>query len=283
MNFIKKVFYILFLLHNISHYAQIKNKDVLIGEFSYLLKAKFDTRNEKRYQEFFLLQVTENKAFFASSISLKADSIMLNSGRIINNSDGSTTVGYKNGTTIPKTSFNFTIIQTNENIQYYELVGMSILSYKENVISDWTLFDESQIINTFTCKKAKTTFRGRNWIAWYAPEISLPYGPLKFSGLPGLIIKVTDDKGDFDFELVKSKSFSKSNQKLLNIKKSRYIGAIETTQSKLKEALQNANANTNAILSSYDTTVIKGQDLLRKQQKEMQENRKFINPLELEE
>jgi GLPGLI family protein len=59
---------------------------------------------------------------------------------------------------------------------------------------------------------------------------------MKFSGLPGLIIKITDEKEDFDFELVKSLPVSQLKGKFIDIKKNRYTGAIETTQAKLKQA-----------------------------------------------
>ena len=56
------------------------------------------------------------------------------------------------------------------------------------------------------------------WYFKYSPEIPFPYVPMKFSGLPGLIVKITDDKGDFDFELIKSVSDSKLKGKFVNIK-----------------------------------------------------------------
>ncbi|WP_237727407.1 GLPGLI family protein [Chryseobacterium aquaeductus] len=274
------------LSYSVLSSAQSNKKDTLRGEFTYVLKAKFDTRNDLRTENFFSLQVSDNRAFFADVISLKGDSVMANSRTITNNPDGSKTLSWKKGVVIPKTNFNFTIIQSNEHVQYFDLAGMSLLTYKEPVIINWKLVDETKVINTINCKKAEVTFKGRNWIAWYSPEIPFPYGPMKFSGLPGLIIKITDDKGDFDFELVKSVSDYKLKGKLVNIKKSRYTEAIETKQPKLKQAQRNARANVNAELASYGTTTVEGQEMLRKREKErenaIEENKKYANPLELE-
>ncbi|MFC5874894.1 hypothetical protein ACFP3I_20225 [Chryseobacterium arachidis] len=50
---------------------------------------------------------------------------MENSLNSTHNPDGSITLGWKAGTVIPKTNLSFTIIQSNENIQYFRLVGMS--------------------------------------------------------------------------------------------------------------------------------------------------------------
>lgn len=282
MHYHKKLFQLFIIFYSILSYAQLGKQDTLRGEFTYQLKAKFDTRNDNRYEEPFLLQIADNRAFFASSVSLKGDSVMTNSGTTTHNPDGSITLGWKKGVVIPKTGLSFTIIQSNENTQYFKFAGMSLLTYKEPVIKNWKLVDETKVINTIHCKKAEVTLKGRNWIAWYSSEIPLPYGPYKFSGLPGLIIKVTDDKGDWDFELVKSVPGSKLKGKLINIKKSRYTEAIETTQPKLKDAVRNANANAAAVLASYGTTIIKGQEMVRQREKEREENRKYENPIELE-
>lgn len=281
MHYHKKLLQLFILFYSILLSAQSYKQDTLRGEFTYQLKAKFDIRTDNRYEELFSLQIGDNRAFFASTISLKGDSVMENSRTRANNPDGSITLSYKEGVVIPKTNLSFTIIQSSENVQYFRSVGMSLLTYKEPVIKNWKLLDETKIINTISCKKAEVIFKGRNWIAWYSPEIPLAYGPYKFSGLPGLIIKITDDKGDWDFELVKSVSDSKLKGKLINIKKSRYTEALETTQPKLKQALKNADANAAAILASYGTTIIKGQEMLRQREKEREENLKYENPIEL--
>jgi len=281
MHYYKKLLQLFILFYSILSYAQSYKQDTLRGEFTYQLKAKFDKRTDNKYEELFSLQIGDNRAFFASTISLKGDSIMENSRTRTNNPDGSITLGYKEGVVIPKTNLSFTIIQSNENVQYFRSAGMSLLTYKEPIIKNWKLVDETKVINTINCKKAEVTFKGRNWIAWYSPEIPLPYGPYKFSGLPGLIIKITDDKGDYDFELVKSVSDSKLKGKLINIQERRYTGAIETTQPKLKQALRNADANAAAVLASYGTTIIKGQEMIRQREKEREENLKYENPIEL--
>ncbi|SMP09725.1 GLPGLI family protein [Chryseobacterium profundimaris] len=282
MHYYKKQLQLLVLFYSFLFYAQSNKVDTLRGEFTYRLKAKFDIRNDNRFEELFLLQAGDERAFFASTTSLKSDSVMAVSGTTTKNPDGSITLGWKTGTVIPKTSQNFTIIQSSENIQYFDSVFMSLLTYKEPVIKNWRLIDETKIINTINCKKAEVTFKGRHWIAWYSPEIPFPYGPMKFSGLPGLIVKITDDKGDYDFEFVKSVPTSKLKGKLVNIRESRYTGATETTQAKLKQAKQNVESNVTGVLASYGTTIIQGQEMLRQREKQREENKKYENPLELE-
>ena len=153
MNYHKNIFQLLILSYSVLYYTQSYKGDSLTGEFTYRLRAKFDKRTDNRYEELFTLQVGNRRAFFASAISLKGDSVMENSRVTTKNYDGSITLSYKDDAVIPKTNFNFTIIQTNENIQYFDLAGMSLLTYKEPVIKNWKLVDETKIINTINCKK----------------------------------------------------------------------------------------------------------------------------------
>lgn len=56
----------------------------------------------------------------------------------------------------------------------------------------WNLTKETKQIGTYVCYKATTEFRGRNYTAWYSPELSLNLGPWKLNGLPGLIMEAYD-------------------------------------------------------------------------------------------
>ena len=56
----------------------------------------------------------------------------------------------------------------------------------------WKITNEKKDIGKFKCKKATTSFRGRNYIAWFTTEIGVPYGPWKLQGLPGLILEAYD-------------------------------------------------------------------------------------------
>ena len=57
----------------------------------------------------------------------------------------------------------------------------------------WEMLPGHKFIAGFTCKQARTHFRGRTYIAWYTPEIPVSDGPWKFGGLPGLILEVEEE------------------------------------------------------------------------------------------
>ncbi len=66
----------------------------------------------------------------------------------------------------------------------------------------WQIENETITILNQQCQKATTFFKGRNYTAWFANAIPYKYGPWLFNGLPGLILKVEDDKKQFVFECV---------------------------------------------------------------------------------
>ena len=49
-------------------------------------------------------------------------------------------------------------------------------------------------------------FRGREWTVFYTEDIPLMDGPWKFHGLPGLIMKASDENGHYTFECIGIKS-----------------------------------------------------------------------------
>jgi|GEM_PF-2901934 len=67
----------------------------------------------------------------------------------------------------------------------------------------WQVYTEYATIQNTLCQKASTFFRGRAYTAYFALNIPVQDGPWKFSGLPGLIMKIGDSKGIYNFEVTK--------------------------------------------------------------------------------
>ncbi len=70
---------------------------------------------------------------------------------------------------------------------------------EEKAVPEWKLNNDTLTICGYLCKKANTRFRGRDYEAWYAPQIPIKEGPWKFNGLPGLILKIEDREKEFSF------------------------------------------------------------------------------------
>lgn len=64
---------------------------------------------------------------------------------------------------------------------------------------DWQIMDEYKEILGYRVQQAKCSYRGRKYVAWFTSEIPLSDGPWKFCGLPGLILEVADEQGEFHF------------------------------------------------------------------------------------
>lgn len=96
---------------------------------------------------------------------------------------------------------NFTTqraIDKRELMQDFYLVDDSIHSIA------WKLEDgETKTILGYTCKKATgKSERGSDVIAWYTEEIPVAAGPEQFNGLPGMILSIDANKGEFVFTAV---------------------------------------------------------------------------------
>lgn len=73
-----------------------------------------------------------------------------------------------------------------------------VIEYHEELPSfEWEITGDTLTVNSYLCHRAEADFRGRRWIAWFAPEIPVSSGPWKFSGLPGLIMQVEDTAGEY--------------------------------------------------------------------------------------
>jgi GLPGLI family protein len=82
----------------------------------------------------------------------------------------------------------------NISVRYYYITD-TLDNFK------WSITKEKEKILNYNCKKATTTFRGRSYIAWFTEDIPLRFGPWKFGGLPGLIIKLEDAEKKYVYEL----------------------------------------------------------------------------------
>lgn len=89
-----------------------------------------------------------------------------------------------------------------------QTIYAEIFSIKINEKLDWQILPEKDKIATFNVQKAKVNYGGRNWTAWFTTEIPIQDGPYVFSGLPGLIVKISDDKNDYNFSLSEIKNGS---------------------------------------------------------------------------
>lgn len=65
----------------------------------------------------------------------------------------------------------------------------------------WKIMSDTTIVLGYNCTKAECNWRGRTWIAYFTADIPVSDGPLKFGGLPGLIMKIYSEDGEWNYEI----------------------------------------------------------------------------------
>ena len=88
-------------------------------------------------------------------------------------------------------------IRVRDNISIHPFTFKDELKPQE-----WVIFEDTMRIVGYHSQKAVCNWRGRDWVAWFTPEIPISEGPWKFYGLPGLITKLHDTKKHYNFELI---------------------------------------------------------------------------------
>ena len=91
---------------------------------------------------------------------------------------------------------------------------------------DWEILDSTKIILNNICQLGKCTFRGRQWTAWFTPEIPVSDGSWKFGGLPGLILEVYDRGKQYHFT---AKGIEKKEEPIVFSKSVSSSGKYEKT------------------------------------------------------
>jgi GLPGLI family protein len=131
------------------------------------------------------------------------------------------------------TDFKYTIYkdyQDNE-LTLAEKVFQYELKYKQDLKQiEWEIQPENKEILGFSVQKATGDFAGRNYIAWFAPELPFSDGPYKFSGLPGLILEISDLKNHYHFSLTAFQELANPVDKLLNLDNYKTVSQQELDQ-----------------------------------------------------
>ena len=95
-------------------------------------------------------------------------------------------------------------------------IGNDTYKVSEDRPINWTISTEKKKIGEFQTQKATTHFAGRNWIAWFTADVPIQDGPYKFSGLPGLIVEIADEKNSHKIELKGLKKITETVQEEAN-------------------------------------------------------------------
>lgn len=169
------------------------------NRFFYELTFKPNKDSAKLEKEMMVLDIDQNKSLYQSYEKIQIDSI---AGVMIKEASKTgfpdfKRIGNKRTRFTHQISKNYPI----REVLYKDRISMNHYSYRENPNLIWKISDEKQKVGTYNAQKATADFGGRKWIAWFTTEIPFQDGPYKFYGLPGLIVKVSDEAGNYSWEL----------------------------------------------------------------------------------
>ena len=115
----------------------------------------------------------------------------------------------------------------------------------------WRVLDEWKEVLGYRVRRAECSFRGRDYVAWFAPELPLSDGPWKFCGLPGLILEVYDTRLQYHYVL-QGLSVADSGIRV-EMPDAQYI---RTDVEKYLRTLRRYNENPMLIISEVDVSAI---------------------------
>jgi len=64
----------------------------------------------------------------------------------------------------------------------------------------WKIGSDTASFGGLHCQKATTHFKGRDYTAWFCPDLPVHTGPWKLNGLPGAIVEAYDAKNEVVFK-----------------------------------------------------------------------------------
>lgn len=204
----KRVIYILLLMASVAAWGGdfIRDPEPAILEVRYKRTEVYDTlhRDSLFFTDEMMLRIGRTKSMFCNVKRFYQDSLLKANPDVYwgmmkaeidkRNPNVFATLGGH------KRSFLYRFYKENEVVEedYFDITPWKYTEVWEK--PEWVVTDESKEILGYQCFKALSDYRGRRWIAWFAPEIPVQEGPWKLCGLPGLILEAYDSAHDYTFE-----------------------------------------------------------------------------------
>lgn len=177
---------------------QLRVLDTAILSIQYKLTFKVNPKAPRGVEQYLLLKIGNRYNQFESDLSMQP----------IRKMSSGAAMG------IPGRGLAATVILLDKQ-QHRRKVTVQPQSeyiYQYSEVEDyprWSITQEEIIILGYRCLKAIGSYRGRIYTAWFTYEIPMNAGPWKLGGLPGLILKAFDEKGEYIFDCTEIKQDSK--------------------------------------------------------------------------
>jgi GLPGLI family protein len=248
------------------------------SRYSFFYEATFvsDTTDQNtKGRDLMVLWSADNYSVFQSYYGFVRDSIILAASKGISTPNQSNIGEILSKTySVEKPAYLHIIHKdfVKNRITVFDKLFFDNYQYNQNLSAiQWKLHKEYKEHLGYNCQKATCTYSGRNYIAWFAEGIPVQDGPYVFTGLPGLIMEIEDEKNYFSYSLI---AIGQRSEALKDLTYQNTISLSKKDYFRLKKELY---ADVSKGLISKPSNSISAQDL-----KAVQERyNKVNNPLEL--
>jgi len=193
---------LLFLLHSTPAAAQ--KSDPVLARVRYTAIHASDTLSGKpAHPENMLLFIGKHRALYTSYDKINFEiaseaSFRAKMAARVNNGRPVAVIDEEAPAWIHDTTYQY-VFDENKWYTRETLAFQFYLSEEKAPLLHWKISPDTANFSGLHCQKATLTFEGKNWIAWFAPELPYPSGPWKLNGLPGLIVEAYDEQQDIAF------------------------------------------------------------------------------------
>tara|TARA_B100000686_G_C16585857_1_gene860650 strand:- start:56 stop:847 length:792 start_codon:yes stop_codon:yes gene_type:complete len=193
---LKLLFILIFFSFRISAQGTIKEK--FDYEVIYKLSFKLDSTLVNPESEYMMLYMGKDYSYYISRAQNFEDEIKVkgNSGSTPQNA---------------LTNFHYQIlkeIKSDRLFYIHQIASDRFYFGQDKNIFNWQIETETKEIKGYKVQKAITNFAGRDYVAWFTPDVPISDGPYKFNGLPGLILEISDVENEWNFEFFGLKKLS---------------------------------------------------------------------------
>ncbi len=227
------------------------------------------------------LCIGDKVSTFYSYMDFRFDSLLkndMNNGTVfMQNYKGSSELRSKYPAPYPLNRYQLYINFPENSITTTDAIFSGKYLYEEKIEPmKWLITKDTMNFSGYKCQKATTDFRGRSYIAWFTHELPWNEGPYKFRGLPGLIVKIEDTKGNFIFECVEIQRLRQKQPIVLNNK-----DFIKTSRSEYRKLVKAGFDNPYQVLIGDQGNNIKMNEETKNMLKANLQKPLPYNPIEL--
>jgi GLPGLI family protein len=191
--------------------------DVAIGKATYEFIHVRDTNyRNKPYTETMALLLGRNASAYRSLTKQQQEEILANQ------------IANQVKTAADPNRLNLTITSPGpvSNEEYYQYINDKKLYTEEQIVNyylveeslpiiKWAIQKDTMSFGALHAQKATAHFKGRDYTAWFCPDLPFHNGPWKLNGLPGLILEASDSKKEVQFKFNGFEDISNLNQPIL--------------------------------------------------------------------